>query len=106
MIVVRGRPPFYWGIERDARIGNPRLIDGAWMVEALPPWRKSTRAVRIRIPGDRALHLGLCRIMDPDDPLRGSEELDATVTDISKWRRPGVTVRPAEKEDTSPGAGT
>jgi hypothetical protein len=58
VIVIRGIP-LYWGVERDAL--DRSFFSGSWLMEDLPPFRESVRAVRIRVSPHRWLHIGQFR---------------------------------------------
>ena len=82
---------YYWGVDREA---TGPIFDTVWMAETLPPWRKSTKAIRIRL-GNYALHLGLCKVMEEGDPLRGREWAEEITPEvIGTW---GGTDDPAEE---------
>ena len=80
MIVVHGVGPAYWGIERE--LSDTALLTRAWLVQDLPPFRRSTHGYRIRFWRDHALHFGLCRYAeDPHKRLRYHPH------DIGRWGR-------------------
>jgi len=58
VILIRGIP-LYWGIEPDA--DDRSFITRATMEEALPPFRYSIWAFRIRVTHRHWLHLGVCK---------------------------------------------
>ena len=103
MIVVHPVEKESRGIERDA---TGRILDSVWLVEAFPPYRKSTRAVRIRV-WRWALHLGLCKVMDADDPLRPRDIVFTPEEIATEFRRfdydlEEVEHDPAQEEEDWP----
>jgi hypothetical protein len=84
MIVVHSLGPIYWGVERNP--ADRRVLTRAWLVEDQVPWRKSIAAFRIRV-WRYAVHLGICRRLEPDSDERPWFPKYAPVTEISTWRR-------------------
>lgn len=84
MIVVRG-VPVYWGIETyDPDHEGPfdyRLVCRAYMREVLPPYRESTRALRIRVSHRHWLHVGLFKYNR--EPKRYA--MTAPPAEIGQW---------------------
>lgn len=84
MIQVHSIGPYrgfemYWGVEYDIPVTDVKHVSHAWLIEDLPPFRRSTWGCRIRF-GSRALHLGRCE--RGEDPHRRGI---ATVDEIRNW---------------------
>ena len=77
MIVVHSVGPYrgievYWGIEHDIPVTDVKHVSYAWLVEDLPPFRRSKWGARLRL-GIRALHFGRC--IRGEDPHRRLAEV-------------------------------
>lgn len=84
MIQVHGMGPLYWGVEHDSVHPNRRVIARAFLVESLPPWRRSTHAVRLRL-GKRELHIGLCKPGEDPETLMAMPYSDMAVAVERGW---------------------
>ena len=102
----------YWGWEYDIPAYDHKYVSYAWLIEDLPPYRRSKWGARLHA-GSRALHFGICT--RAEDPHRRLPEIP--VRDISTWRGPhaveeevgadpgGESLRPAEQRQLVPDAG-
>jgi hypothetical protein len=80
VIVVRGIP-LYWGIERDAV--DRRLLTYSYLNEVLPPYRKSSYGIRIRVSHRHWLHVGKYLY----DKTPGRYGIPTSANDIARWGR-------------------
>lgn len=94
MIRVRGIP-VYWGVETEPIDRSP--VTRATLHEVLPPYRLSTRAMRVRVSPWHWLHVGTFHY----DDVVGRYGLDVDPVDISEWRGPHVEVTPEEDSATA-----
>ena len=78
MIRVHG-VPLYWGVERDAV--DRSFLTRATLDEALPPYRYSYRAIRIRVSHRSWLHVGIRDYKTEVTPWG----VPVTPEDIGRW---------------------
>ena len=101
MIVVHSVGPYLgiemcWGVDYEAPYYDPKHVSWGWLIEDLPPFRKSRWGFRFRV-GSKALHVGRCD--RGEDPHRHDV---ATIDEISEWRRPhGVQAEEAPGDTSS-----